>query len=89
MVAAADRTVDFPLFSYLLSFLQCDRYRENSRVESKILTFWIYICLKMCPNEVARCVQVVIENMKYNIRIIYFKKQQLRLFLLETHKVEK
>lgn len=29
MVAAADRTAGFPLFSSLLSFPRCDRYRET------------------------------------------------------------
>lgn len=29
MAAVGDRTAGFPLFSSLLSFLQCDRYREK------------------------------------------------------------
>lgn len=39
MAAVADRTAGFPLFSSLLSVLQCDRYRETkiyAPVRSKI-----------------------------------------------------
>lgn len=45
VAAAADRTVGFPLFSYLLSFLQCDRYRKNALVESKISIHFAYIII--------------------------------------------
>lgn len=46
VAAAADRTVGFPLFSYLLSFLQCGRYGKNALVESKIEICSTYIIIK-------------------------------------------